>query len=214
MRRIILARHGQTAWNKEEVFRGTADIPLNDFGREQARALGKRIFSLQLQDPLIISSPLGRARETAEISNQGVAGRQVLVDQGFTDINFGDWQGRSKAEIQQMQPELYRQWQVDPSSVVFPGGETLVKTANRAEEALNQLVRNHPEQDLVIVSHRVANKAVLCFLLGAGLQAFWKIEQDTACVNILEYDGRTFVVRTLNDTCHLLPLAQGDAADF
>ncbi len=214
MRRIILARHGQTAWNREEVFRGTADIPLNDFGREQARALGKKIFSLQLKDPLIISSPLGRARETAEISNQAVTGRQVMVNQGFTDINFGDWQGKSKSEIQQVQPKLYRQWLLDPASVAFPGGETLGKTANRAWETLNQLVNNHQEHDLVIVSHRVVNKAVLCLLLGAGLQAFWKIKQDTACLNILEYDGRTFVVSTLNDTSHLLSLAQGDAADF
>ncbi len=214
MRRIILARHGQTAWNREEVFRGTADIPLNDFGKEQARALGKKIESLQLKNPLIISSPLERARETAERCSEAVKGRQALVNQGFTDINFGDWQGKSKAEVQQVQPELYRQWLADPASVAFPGGETLEKTANRAWETLNQLVSKHRVHDLVIVSHRVVNKAILCLLLGAGLQAFWKIKQDTACLNILEYDGRTFMIRTLNDTCHLQPLAQGDAADF
>lgn len=58
---IFLVRHGRTAWNREEVFRGTFDIPLDDFGRKQAREVGRKLRSLNLNHPLIFSSPLARA---------------------------------------------------------------------------------------------------------------------------------------------------------
>ena len=70
------------------------------------------------------------------------------------------------------------------------------------------------DRDLIIVTHRVVTKVLLCSLLGAGLNSFWKIKQDTACINQLEYDGSTFTVKTMNDVCHLVSLAQEETADF
>ncbi|MEW5920619.1 MAG: histidine phosphatase family protein [Bacillota bacterium] len=214
MGRIFLVRHGQTTWNKEEVFRGTLDIPLNDFGRKQAQEVGNKLKSLSLNDPLLISSPLGRALETAEIAGKAIFGKQVSIEQNFTDINFGEWQGKAKTEIEKLYPGLYRKWLTDPATIIFPGGESLEKVAARAKGTLYRLARDCKDHDLVIVSHRVVNKVLLCCLLGAGLNPFWKIKQDTACINILEYDGLSFFICVLNDTCHLLPFEQGDTTDF
>ncbi len=214
MIRIFLVRHGQTAWNKEEVFRGTADIPLNDFGRKQAREVGKKLKSLGLRDSLLISSPLARAKETAEIIGGFILSKQVRIEQDFTDTNFGEWQGKAKKVIERLYPELYHKWLTDPASLVLPGGEVLESVATRAKAALYRLAWDCREHDLIIVSHRVVNKVLLCCLLGAELNSFRKIKQATACINILDYDGLSFIIRTLNDTCHLLPLEQDDTTDF
>lgn len=84
----------------------------------------------------------------------------------------------------------------------------------RAEAALQRLAGSGENRDLIIVTHRVVNKVLLCNLLGAGLESFWKIKQDTACINLLEYDGFSFKVKTMNDSCHLASLLQEEATDF
>ncbi len=214
MGRVFLVRHGQTDWNREEVFRGTHDIPLNGFGRIQAQAIGHELSRRGLRDPLFFSSPLGRAVETAEIAVAVFSDRPVEKAVAFTDINFGDWQGKPHREIEKLFPGLYKEWLTKPETVLFPGGETLEQVAGRSSGALLQMARTFSAHDLVIVSHRVVNKVLLGWLLGAGLNSFWKIKQDTACINILEYNGRFFVLNALNETCHLRPLAQADLSDF
>ncbi|HOL17667.1 MAG TPA: histidine phosphatase family protein [Bacillota bacterium] len=205
MSRIYLIRHGQTAWNKEEIFRGTIDVPLDDYGKKQAAALGKALQIRNLKDPLFFSSPLKRAAETAQIA-ASFLDCGFVTEQAFTDLNFGRWQGQAKTEIARLYPDLFRQWLTEPQEIVFPGGGSLAEVTERAEAALYRLAQKNQNRDLVIVTHRVVTKVLLCRLLGAGLSAFWKIKQDTTCLNVLEYSGSAFVVESMNDTCHLLPL--------
>ena len=214
MRRIFLIRHGQTAWNRDQIFRGTLDIPLNDFGKEQARQLGRALKRRQVLNPVLASSPLLRARETAELAGEAVLCKEIATEQGFTDLNFGVWQGKAKADVEKLYPDLYRQWLDNPADIIFPGGEALRRVADRAGAALRRLAGSGGDRDLIIVSHRVVNKVLLCGLLGAGLDAFWKIKQDTACINLIEYSGGSFKVKTINDSCHLASLAGEETADF
>ncbi|MGI6308107.1 MAG: histidine phosphatase family protein [Dethiobacteria bacterium] len=211
---IYLIRHGQTLWNKEEVFRGQSDIPLNDFGRRQAGAIAKELQEKKLKNPIFFSSPLKRARETAEIAGSFLPGISVSDVEALTDINFGEWQGQAREEIEKLYPELYRMWQENPAGVVFPGGEDLREVAARAEKAFMSIVREHPENDVVIVTHRVVNKVLLSLLLCANLDLFWKIRQDTACINILARERSIFNMLVINDSCHLRPLGKGDLRDF
>ncbi len=213
MKKIFLIRHGQTAWNKEEVFRGLADIPLDEVGRMQARSLGAELTGRLQGTPLFLSSPLQRARETAAIAAEHFPESRLQVEEGFTDINFGRWQGVSKAEVRRTYPELYRQWLENPAEAVFPEGENLQAVENRAGQALREAAEKKAGA-IVIVSHRVVTKVLLCLVLQAGLNAFWKIKQDTACLNILEWYGSAFSIKTMNDTCHLKKMPQQDAADF
>ncbi|RJR20838.1 MAG: histidine phosphatase family protein [Desulfobacteraceae bacterium] len=211
---IYLIRHGQTMWNKEEVFRGQSDIPLNDFGRQQASAIAKELQEKKLQNPVFFSSPLKRARETAEIASSFLPGISVIDIEALIDIHFGEWQGQAKEKIEKLYPELYRMWLESPAEVVFPGGEDLKKVADRAEKAFIAIAREHMENDVIIVTHRVINKVLLCRLLGAGFDSFWKIRQDTACINILTWEHFLFNMLVINDTCHLRPLGKGDLRDF
>lgn len=200
---IVLARHGQTAWNREEIFRGTMDIPLDEYGRIQARAMGKALRDLCLNNPLVVSSPLQRAGETAKIAGALVSNLPVTFEPSFVDMNFGRWQGQSKKEVAQLYPDLYKQWLKEPGSISFPGGESLADIEERALAALYALADKSRERDIIVVTHRVVTKVILGRLLDAGPGAFWKIKQDTACLNMLSYDGSSFVVGVMNDTCHL-----------
>ncbi|MDY6826896.1 MAG: histidine phosphatase family protein [Bacillota bacterium] len=213
MTKLFLLRHGQTSWNREEIFRGRADIPLDDFGRQQARALAEVLSRTGLKDPIFLCSPLARARETAEIVTSRFAGSHVVTDRSFIDLCFGEWEGKTLREIEKNYPELYSMWVENPGEVTFPGGENLGKVADRAEEGIIRAAKENRESETVIVAHRAVNKALLCRLLGLSQQAFWKLRQDTACLNELEYADNHFILVRLNDTCHLDVIKQ-ESRDF
>ncbi len=128
------------------------------------------------------------------------------------DLSFGDWEGRSVTDVEKEYPVLYRSWLEHPENVIFPGGERLDEAADRAEEGLFRVANAHREKEVVIVTHRVISKVLLCRILSAGIKAFWKLRQDTACLNELYYNGTGFVLVKMNDTCHLrsLDAAKGD----
>ncbi|MBC7339197.1 MAG: histidine phosphatase family protein [Firmicutes bacterium] len=209
--RVYLARHGRTAWNREEIFRGRTDVPLDDLGREQARALGKHLARTGIG--IIVSSPLARALETARIACACWDGDDPRVDAAFTDLSFGEWEGLSRGEVEERYPDLYRRWATDPASVTFPGGESLARVEERAWPALQRLAEAHAGEAVLVVTHRVVCKVLLAQALGAGPQAFWRIRQDTACLNVLEWRGNRVEVVTINDTCHLRSL-EADRTDF
>ena len=211
---ILLVRHGETRWNREEIFRGRSDIPLNEFGRRQAEALGKSLLKWNLKEPLFISGPLSRAYETAYIAASAFNREEnIIKEDGFNDIRFGEWEGKTLAQVEENYSELYALWKKTPGKVNFPGGENLDTVADRAEKTIYRLARGNPERSKIIVSHRAVIKALLCRLLGLGSDSFWKLGQGTACINELKFTGSEFILIKLNDTCHLQLLGE-DIKDF
>jgi len=200
MTRVYLVRHGTTDWNKEEVFRGRLDCPLNETGQAEARALAEYFKAIPLQ--AIYSSPLSRAMETARAVAQ-VKALQVVPFPGFIDIDFGEWQGLPLKEVREKYSDLYRLWRERPEAVHFPGGENLARVRARAWEGLQKVVRENPEKTVLILAHRVVTKVLICAGLGLDDSHFWHIKQDTTAVNCIEYNRGFFVTSLINDTCHL-----------
>ena len=106
MTQIILVRHGQTPWNKDKIFRGSRDIPLNDTGREEARLAGEWLKTETIH--AAYCSPLSRARDTGEAIARH-HGLQVLDLPGLTDLCYGDWEGVPLADVKVKYADLYRQ---------------------------------------------------------------------------------------------------------
>jgi broad specificity phosphatase PhoE len=204
--RIILARHGQTAWNvgasstEGERFRGRIDLPLNERGRAQAQALAERLADESIA--AIYASPLQRAIETAEPMARRL-GLTVQPLEGIMDIHFGDWQERSHSEVARLYPTLYRQWLQEPHLVQFPGGESLDQVRDRAMVALHQVVTHHQDQTILAAAHQVVNKVLVCAMLGLDNSHYWRIKQDNGCLNIFDYEEDVFTALLINDTCHL-----------
>ena len=137
MTSIYLVRHGQTAWNKEEIFRGRTDIPLDETGLRQAELAGEYFKEIPLQG--IYSSPLSRAWQTAERIAKH-RGLKVQPLDGLIDMSFGNWEGRSLQEVREMDAERYRQWREEPHLLRLPGGEGLDEVRIRAMVALKEII--------------------------------------------------------------------------
>jgi broad specificity phosphatase PhoE len=200
---IYLVRHGQTAWNKGEIFRGRTDIPLNETGLEEAELAGEYLKEKKID--AIYSSPLSRAMQTAQRIGQ-FHHLEVEPLNEMIDMSFGKWEGKSLKEVQEKDEERYTLWREEPHRVKLPGGESLDEVRIRTMAALEELIRNHPGKTLVLVSHRVINKVLICGILGIDNSHFWQIGQDTTAINLIQFKNGRYVLSLLNETCHLKPL--------
>jgi len=205
MASIYLVRHGQTAWNKEEIFRGRTDIPLDETGLKQAELVGEYFRGMEIYT--IYSSPLSRAFQTAQKIAQFHNLKVQLLD-GINDMSFGNWEGRPHKEIREKDSKIYRQWVEEPHLVRLPGGEGLDDVRVRAMAAMEDVVRDHSGKTLVLVSHRVICKVLICGILGLDNSHFWQITQDTTAINLIQYRKGKYILSLMNETCHLKPLKE------
>ena len=144
MTSIYLVRHGQTAWNKEEIFRGRTDVPLDEIGLKQAELAGQYFKGMEIH--AIFSSPLSRAWQTAEKVAE-FHNLKVQSLQGIVDMSFGNWEGHPHQEIRQTDSKTYRQWVETPHLVRLPGGEGLDDVRVRAMASLEEVIRLHTGKD-------------------------------------------------------------------
>jgi probable phosphoglycerate mutase len=201
---VILVRHGQTDWNRVERFRGRFDIPLNRTGLKQAEATAERIAAGRRPGD-ILTSPLSRARQTAEAiaRKTGLSQRDC---QGLIDIDYGEWQALTPDEVRARFPRELQAWYENPETARIPGGETLAEVQDRALSAAREACARGPGDStdtIVMVSHTVVNRLILMGALGSPLSRFWRLRQDPCAINMLEFDGSSFSVAVMNDTCHL-----------
>jgi broad specificity phosphatase PhoE len=207
---IILVRHGQTAWNAIEVFRGRIDIELDETGLKQAELLGEYLGQRELK--AVYSSPLKRAVKTAEaIARHHRLAVEIAPD--LNDMDFGEWQGLSLQEVRIQFDELLVAWTSEPHRVRIPSGESLDDVRQRALTLVNQIVDKH-EGTVVLVSHRVVNKVLICALLGLDNSHFWDIRLDTCGMTTFEFTDGRFVLAEHNNTSFLESLKQERLRDF
>jgi len=136
---ILLARHGETDWNRDGIWQGWADPPLNETGRAQARALAEQLRSVPFD--AVYSSDLRRAHETAEIVAAPHA-VPVIADSGLREIDIGSWSGLTRAEIDERFPTGER-----------PDGETRDQHAARVLDAVERIARANPGRRILLVTH-------------------------------------------------------------
>jgi probable phosphoglycerate mutase len=155
--RLVLWRHGQTAFNAQRRFQGQTDIPLNALGREQASRAARYLAALR--PDAIFSSDLMRATETADELAR-LTGLTVQLDKDLRERYGGAWEGKTDTEIREQYPEAYAVW-------VPPDGETISAVADRAFAALERIADGIPPRSLaVVVSHGAALNMGMSRLLG------------------------------------------------
>lgn len=196
MTEIILVRHGETEWNTSDVFRGRIDIGLSETGLKQAALLGEYLRNIEVE--AIFSSPLKRALSTAEAINH-YHNLKIETTDGLIDYNFGEWQGMSRHDIKTSYTELYNEWNTHPERVKTPGGETLDDVRNRATGLIDELI-NRYSSTIILVSHRVVLKVIICALLGLDNSHYWNIEQDTCGITSFTHENHRFMLIRHNDT--------------
>jgi alpha-ribazole phosphatase len=207
---LILIRHGETQWNKEELFRGRSDIPLNDIGVRQAGLLAGYLADTKIQ--AIYSSPLLRALKTAQV----IASRhslEVKTEPGLIDMSFGEWEGKTLASVRAEYPVLFEKWAEHPERAKIPGGETLDDMRQRALQVVENVVRQY-SGTVLLVSHRAVLKELICALLGLDSSHFWNIRLDTCGLTTFSYEDGRFVLTEHNNTCFLRGMDGKKRRDF
>jgi len=211
MTEIILARHGETEWNVGEIFRGRADVELNETGIKQAELLAEYLRSANIE--AVYSSPLKRALRTAEMV-ASYHQLEVEIAPGLIDFDFGKWQGLPYQEVKEKYRELYIKWIEYPDKVKMPAGESLDDVRKRATGVIDEVIAKKYEGAVVLVAHRVVNKVLICALLGLDNSHFWNIRQDTAGITTVTYENGRFTLTEHNNTSYLKALQKSPPRDF
>jgi len=198
--KILIIRHGETAWNRRQIFRGTYDIPLNENGKQQARLAAQSLKNIKIH--AAYTSPLSRAKESAEIITVS-HGISPVIHNGFIDIDYGEWTGKENSEVAKLWPDDHAAWTKNPHTVRPPGGTTLNEILNNSFTAMEDLAKKHDGETIAIFSHRVVNKVLILGALSLGLERFPFIIQGNCCINEIEKIQSGYLIHSINDVSHI-----------
>lgn len=201
---LLLLRHGETALTPEKRLSGSggSDPELSETGRRQAEAAARMLVA-RGGVRAVVSSPLRRARQTAEIAARRL-GLEVRVDGGLTEADFGAWEGLTFAEVGERYPDELAAWRASPAAVPGGTGETFTSVAHRAALSRDRLLARYAGQTVLVVSHVGVLRTLVRLALGAPPESLFRMELSAASLSAVAYDGDgNASVRSLNDTSHL-----------
>ncbi|HLY65158.1 MAG TPA: histidine phosphatase family protein [Chloroflexota bacterium] len=203
--RLLLCRHGQTAFNASLRFQGQLDEPLSELGREQARRLGDRLAGERID--VAYTSDLCRAYETATLA---LAGRPVPLhlDERLREVAFGRWEGLTFAEIKKRFPDDVAARDHDRVNYAMPGGESLIQLADRLRGFLEDVLPRHGGQTILVIAHGGTMNAAISTLLDMPLSSWWRLRNHNANVSMIHFTAHGPRLASFNDTCHLGETAQ------
>ncbi len=196
--RLIIVRHGETDWSCENRYCGSSDIELNNKGIWQAERIGQRLARENISR--VYSSNMRRTMQTACVAFKGL---KVESLSGLREINFGLFEGLTHAELTKKFPETYKNWLESPVETYIPEGETLADMAERVKTTLKGILSSNMGNTIAVFTHVGPIKAILFEVLKMKLSAVWRIRQDLASINAVEFSDKGATVELLNDTCHL-----------
>ena len=208
MTRLLLSRHGATTFAADR-FAGSTDVPLSTEGEAQAGQLSERLADQPIA--AIYCSPLIRTIATAAIVARP-HGLTPIARDGWREIDHGRWEGLHRAEAETLFPDEYAAWVRDPFAVAPVGGETGQQVLARAMAALDDVLRDHHDQTVMVVSHKATIRLVIAELLGFDPRSYRdRLDQLPACLNIVDFldtSGPRLVL--LNDVSHYRLIGESD----
>lgn len=194
MSQLVVVRHGRTDANARGLLLGRSDPALDEVGRAQAEALASAVLRSGPVEA-VVSSPLLRARQTA-----AAFGSEVVVDDRFVELDYGEWDGRAVSEVP---AEVWAAWRSDPDFAP-PGGESLGALDRRVRAACEDVAPAPDGGTVVVVTHVSPLKAAVTWALGVGDETAWRTRVDPASITRISTAGRLPILRSFNETGHLL----------
>jgi alpha-ribazole phosphatase len=184
---LILVRHGRTALNATGRLQGRIDEPLDDLGHLQAKAAAERVGPVDE----VVSSPLGRARQTAD-----AFGMPYTVDERWIELSYGEYEGMPMGDVPS---EAWRRWREDPAFAPV-GGESLATLDARVRAACDDLATRAVDRLVVVVSHVSPIKAAVGWALGAGVEVAWRTHLSHASICRIDVRRTGPILVTFNET--------------
>ena len=176
--RLILLRHGETEWSRSGQHTSTTDLELTEVGREQARAAAGTLAQLNLDNPLVVSSPRTRALETAELAGLHIDEVSPLL----VEWNYGDYEGMTTHDIRTETPG-WLLW-----TYGCPGGESVDQVSMRADQAVAYALDHMPDRDVVFVSHGHFSRSVVTRWVEQPLREGARYGFGTAAVAVCGFE--------------------------
>lgn len=197
---LIVIRHGETAWNRERRLQGQLDVPLNDTGAAQARALAEALTGEPID--AVYSSDLGRAMQTATPLAEAL-GLTVRPERQLRERCYGVLEGMTYAEVSEQRPEDFARWQARVPDYAPERGESLREFQDRAVEIALSLSRRHPGERIALVAHGGVLDCLYREATGMTLEAPRQHELLNASVNRLRCDTAHLTLLQWGDVSHL-----------
>jgi probable phosphoglycerate mutase len=206
MKKIILVRHGETAWNLEGRTQGRKDSCLTEKGLYQAKLLGKRLKGEAVD--LIYSSSLARARSTAQIIGEELS-LDCHIREDLAEMGFGLWEGLTSNEIISKYPLESKAWHTTPHLLCVPEGEKLEIAQERISKAMEKIIMASGDKNTLVVSHGIIIKLYLLSFLNMSIADIYKLRQDNCSINVIEFGKRGPVLAKYNDTSYMDIMTEG-----
>ncbi len=183
--RLFLIRHGATQLTAEDRFSGAENVFLSEEGHAQAERLALRLADDNIA--AVYASPLDRTMETARVIAEPHQ-LPIIPRPGLEEIHHGHWEGLSRKEVEAQFPEEYASWESDPFTFAPEGGESGISVLARALPVVREIVVNHTDKNIVVVSHKATIRLILSSLLGFDERGYRdRLDQAPACLNILDF---------------------------
>jgi len=198
--RLLLLRHGETAWNRERRYQGWTDTPLSPTGLQQAEAAARELKEHSFA--AVYASPLQRARETAAAIARP-HGLEVETDPAFREMGFGEWEGLTVDEARGRDAVLYEGWAKTPHLVVPAGAETLAEVRERVLAGLERLRGGHKDDVICLVAHGIPVRILILEALGLGLDRIWSLHAAPTGISELEFRDDWTALHRMNTLVHL-----------
>lgn len=203
MARVILARHGETVWNKEGRVQGHCDSPLTSRGHMQTYRLAKRLRNESID--FLYSSDLPRAVYTSEIIRKEINLSSVQIEPDFRELCFGEFEGKIWRDLNKEYPGMLELWSVQPHKVIIPSGEKMEEASERVWKAFLRIISKHFKNNICIVSHGLVLQLLIKKIQGYPLEDWSNVPwQHNAAVNIVNVTGEgKYILDTIADYTHL-----------
>ena len=191
----LLMRHGETPWNRQGRVMGCNPVELDVHGRAQVAGLVD--FVRTLKPDLIVTSPLVRARQSAEIIADGLGGGvPIREDRQIAEVQYGRWEGMTYEDL--IVDEEYLRYRDEPILSSTPGGETIGEVQARGVEAVMRTLGETEGLRVLFVSHGDIIRTVLCHFMALELRHFRRIRVDNAALSAIQIAGDFAEIKFLN----------------
>jgi len=207
MTNIYLVRHGESTLNIKKVYYGWTDCDLSEDGIKQANDVEKIMEKINYE--YIISSPLKRALNTAQIINSEkelinsnkklISNKEIIIDNRLKEINFGDWENKTYKQLQSLNSDIFNKWCNDWKNTSPPQGESFIDLYKRVVEFTNHLIHNHKDENVLIVAHQGVLRIIVSYLLKLNEDGYWNFEFTQGSYSHIQLDEKNHcTIKCLN----------------
>ncbi|MEL7332071.1 MAG: histidine phosphatase family protein [Cyanobacteria bacterium J06560_2] len=199
--KLYLLRHGETTFSQSGGYCGATDAELTESGQAMAKAFSDEYKKLPWQ--AIYCSPMKRTRATAAPIVTATETTPQLRD-GLKEINYGDWEGRTQADVKESLCEDYYAWMTEPSWNPPTGGETAVEISNRAMAVIAEIEEKYTDGNVLIVSHKATLRIILCSLLGIDLGRYRdRLDYPAASLSVVRFGKYGPLLERMGDRAYM-----------